>query len=265
MVWSLAQARVVISDLKADYNRRRRHRIDFRASALGLRGAGPSGACPAHPASSDRRPGRAKSSEDSNAPEGRSRRSSRSSGAATACAWPMRSTRRAHPRLGCLVGATVPIASWDGTRADTGREVRRWGPLDRGHGSEAGRGVGAAGGIPTMGSSQSRTTPTRPPASLGWFASGRASTRSLGRVEASRRRRQLGRLAASRIQAVDGVTRTLQLRSDPPVAEEAVATTATPSSRCVPASAPQKQELLAPPQPAPAERQLGDLGSVAGT
>jgi len=151
MVWSLAQARVVISDLKADYNRRRRHRIDFRASALGLRGAGPSGACPAHPASSDRRPGRAKSSEDSNAPEGRSRRSSRSSGAATACAWPMRSTRRAHPRLGCLVGATVPIASWDGTRADTGREVRRWGPLDRGHGSEAGRGVGATGVTPTMG------------------------------------------------------------------------------------------------------------------
>ncbi len=151
MVWSLAQARVVISDLKADYNRRRRHRIDFRASALGLRGAGPSGACPAHPASSDRRPGRAKSSEDSNAPEGRSRRSSRSSGAATACAWPMRSTRRAHPRLGCLVGATVPIASWDGTRADTGREVRRWGPLDRGHGSEAGRGVGATGVTPTTG------------------------------------------------------------------------------------------------------------------
>ena len=29
---------------------------------------------------------------------------------------------------------------------------------------------------------------------------------------------QLGRLVASRIQAVDGVTRTLQLRSDPPVA-----------------------------------------------
>ena len=35
---------------------------------------------------------------------------------------------------------------------------------------------------------------------------------------------QLGRLVASRIQAVDGVTRTLQLHSDPPVAEEAVAT-----------------------------------------
>jgi hypothetical protein len=32
---------------------------------------------------------------------------------------------------------------------------------------------------------------------------------SLGKVEASRRRRQLGWLPASRIQAVDGFTRTL--------------------------------------------------------
>jgi hypothetical protein len=262
MVWSLAQARVVISDLKADYIRRRRHLPQLHP-----------GQRPSPPSTT------------------RECRFSRSSGAATACTWPMRSSRAAvtrcwmswaSSRRACPAKPQHPTSPSTirlpgrGHRPDSvlGRDARGHRP----RGSSLGTpGVGVMGArrdgewAPPWDSDDGVVVavPDRRQLDL--------PPHSAGSLRDAHRRGRLGEwkrraagdswagwrpLASRPWPALPALFTCIVIHREP---RKQLPRTATPSSRCVPASAPQKQELLAPTQPAPAERQLGDPGSVAGT